>query len=74
MVWGKVGLVILIALCTPHMFTELKQIFPAERGVYFAIMLAKNAVQKIVLIHGTCEPQLYCTDVVKTVFSLLTFV
>jgi len=56
------------------MFTELKQIFPAERGVYFAIMLAKNAVQKIVLIHGTCEPQLYCTDVVKTVFSLLTFV
>jgi hypothetical protein len=63
-----VGLVILIALCTPHIFTEMKQIFPAERGVQFTIMLAKNAVQKIVLIHGIREPQVYCTNAVKTCF------
>jgi hypothetical protein len=53
------------------MFTELNQIFPAERGVYFSIMVAKNVAQKIVLIYGICEPQLYCTDAVQTRFQLL---
>jgi hypothetical protein len=33
-------------------------------------MLAKNAVQKIVMIHGICEPQFYCTDAVQTCFQL----
>lgn len=53
------------------MFAELKQIFPAGRGGCFPIMLAKNAVQKIVLIRRICEPQLYCTHAAQTSFQLV---
>jgi len=53
------------------MFTKLKQIFPAERGVNFSIMLAKSGVQEIVLIQRIFEPQLYRTDAVQTCFQLV---
>lgn len=73
------NLVILIALCTPHRFTELKQIFTAERrecGVCFSITFSKNAVQMIQscfteFVNHSCAARMQCKPVVNVFFVCL---